>query len=146
MREVVEPVSQGYTDLSWTQPWGAWPIWPCFKQRVEPETSRGSSQSSSFFSVFPVLGFWSYIAWHRFLPQPFPSQLQDFTVSQRDKGNIFTIRLTVQPIFLFSVSSPFIQSLRKQSNVETNICQNSPCKINLKLFYLPEFPWMTNNR
>lgn len=147
VREVVEPLSQGYTELSWTQPWGAWPIWPCFKQRVGPEPPEDPRNPHHSLLSSQCLDSEATLAWHRFLSQPFPPQfLQHYTVSQRDRENIFTIRLTVQPIFLFSVSSPFIQSLRKQSSVETNICKNSPFKINLKFSYVPEFPWMTNNR
>lgn len=77
------------------------------------------------------------LAWQRFLSWPFPFQFQQHCIaSQRDKRNIFTIRLTVQPIFLFSVSSPFMQSLRKQNSVETYICKKSSFKIKLKPFIL----------
>lgn len=94
-----------------------------YSTQLQAELDHSSQQSSQALSSHPACPWILHLAWHTFPPNP-PHPSINYT-AQRNKGNILTIRLTVQPIFLFSVSSPFMQSLKKQRNVTTHICKIS---------------------
>lgn len=94
-----------------------------YSTQLQAELDHSSQQSSQALSSHPACPWILHLAWHTSPPNP-PHPSINYT-AQRNKGNILTIRLTVQPIFLFSVSSPFMQSLKKQRNVTTHICKIS---------------------